>query len=232
MQPTEHALEPIRRRVDLTRRIMTPRVLRALNRLMLLEWRLGLGRVLNAFPRLLGRYTVLVTRGRRTGRTRRSSVNYVQVDHTVYCIAGWSPHSSWYANLRADPNVEAWLPDGRWSARAVTVTDPEEATAAMRSLLTETAMLSRLLASVDPEAIDDPTARELTRWWPVVRIELADRQGGPGVRPGDLAWVGYVAAAVIVAAWLCGRAQGSCRRNARSARTSATSICALWRRPE
>lgn len=225
-------LQAIRRRVDLTFRILSPPVLRGLNRVMLAHWRLGLGRALNAFPHLIGRYMVIVTRGRRTGRTRRTSVNFVQMDHTVYCIAGWSPRSSWYANLLADPNVEVWLPGERWKALAATVTDPEEATAALRSLLAETDTLSRLLAGVDPSAIDDPTVRELTTWWPVVRIELDRPARGVGPRPGDLVWVGYVAAAVLVAAWLCGRAQGSCRRNARSARTSATSICAFWRRPE
>jgi len=232
MGSTNLPLRPIRRRVDLTYRLMTPPVLRGLNRLMLAHWRLGLGRVLNAFPRLLGRYMVIVTRGRRTGRLRRTSVNYVQMDRTVYCIAGWSPRSSWYANLRADPDVEVWLPGGRWKARADSVTDPDEATAALRGLLAETEMLSRLLAGVDPWAIDDPTVRELTTWWPVVRIELAEPERGPGPRPGDLAWLGYAAAGLVAVLGICRRAQASCRRNAGSAATSATSICAFWRRPE
>ncbi len=196
-------LEPIRRRVDLTLRLMPPPVLRGLNLVVLAMWRLGLGWMLNAIPPLFGRYMVITTTGRRTGRTRRSSVNYVRLGERVYCIAGWSPRSSWYANLLADPRVELWLPGEQRAARAARVTDPAEASLALRRLLQETRTLSRLLAGVDVGALTEETVAALADWWPVVRFELGDRlRGRP--RPDDLAWV-WVAAAGVLACRRCRR---------------------------
>lgn len=91
---------------------------RFLNVFMILMWRLGFGSMLNAWPSFLGRYLVLVTVGRKSGLPRRTPVNYAVVDGAIYCTAGFGAISDWYRNLRANPNVEIWLPEGRWDARA------------------------------------------------------------------------------------------------------------------
>ncbi len=199
MAGTDRNLASVSRRVDLTYRLMSRRVLRGINLLHLGMWRLGLGPMLNAWPRLLGRYVLITTTGRRTGRARRTSLNYTRSGHVVYCIAGWSPRSSWFANLLAEPRVEVWLPGERRRGLGRRVEDPGEATGALRRLLEDTKGLSKLLAGVDAERIDDGTVETLTQRWPVVRIDLGEPERGAGPRPGDLAWVWLVVAALVLA---------------------------------
>jgi deazaflavin-dependent oxidoreductase (nitroreductase family) len=208
MADTDRSLAFIDRRVDLTLRLMSRRVLRAINLLHLGMWRLGLGPMLNAWPRWIGRYMLITTTGRRTGRKRRTSVNFTRIGEAVYCIAGWSPRSSWFANLLAEPRVEVWLPGERRKGLGQRVEDAAEATQAMRQLLVDTKGLSKLLAGVDADRIEDGAVEALTRRWPVVRIDLGEPERGPGPRPGDRAWVGFAAAAVVLA---CGLRRGSRR---------------------
>lgn len=202
MVETDRDLASVSRRVDLTYRLMSRRVLRGINLLHLAMWRLGLGRMLNSWPRLLGRYMLITTTGRRSGRARRTSLNYTRSGDAVYCIAGWSPRSSWFANLLAEPRVEVWLPGERRRGLGRRVEDPAEATRAMRRLLEDTRGLSKLLARVDAARIDDGTVEALTRMWPVVRIDLGEPERGAGLRPGDLAWMWLPAGALVLASRL------------------------------
>lgn len=199
MAETDRNLASISRRVDLTYRLMSRRVLRGINLLHLAMWRLGLGPMLNAWPRLLGRYALITTTGRRTGRARRTSVNYTRSGDAVYCIAGWSPRSSWFANLLAEPRVEIWLPGERRRGLALRVEDRAEATWAMRRLLEDTKGLSKLLAGADADRIEEGTVEALTLRWPVVRIDLGEPERAATPRPGDLAWVWFVAGALVLA---------------------------------
>lgn len=91
------------------------RAFRWLNRYMLLHWRLGLGPYANQ-RELSGQIMVLVHVGRKTGRTRRTPVNYAIVDGDVYCTAGFGQVADWYRNLLVNPQVEIWLPHGWWGA--------------------------------------------------------------------------------------------------------------------
>lgn len=63
MADTDRTLASIDRRVDLTLRLLSHRVLRGINLLHLGMWRLGLGPMLSAWPRWLGRYMLIVTTG-------------------------------------------------------------------------------------------------------------------------------------------------------------------------
>ncbi len=187
------------RRVELTYRLLSHRVLRGMNMAHLAMWRLGMGRVLNAWPGVLGRYVLITTTGRRTGLQRMTSLNYTRSGDAVYCIAGWSPRSSWFANVVAEPRVEVWLPGERRRGLAVRVADGTEAVRAMRRLLEDTRGLSKLLAGADADLMEDRTVEGLTHRWPVVRIDLLESERGPGPRPGDLAWVWLPAAALALA---------------------------------
>lgn len=172
----------IRERVALTYRLLSPSVLRGMNRFMFLLWRLGLGWVLNCCPALFGRYMVITTTGRRTGRLRRNSVNYVEAQGCIFCVAAWGDDSSWYLNLLAQPTVELWTAAGSWQARAERVDDEDEAVRAVRMLLADTGILAPLLAGVKADAIDEQTLAALARWWPVIRFRKIERlrEGGPG----------------------------------------------------
>ncbi len=155
---------------------------------------------------------VITTTGRRTGRRRRTSVNYVERDGAVYCMSGWGRTSAWYRNLLAHPVVELWTTEGRFEAIGEPVTDDAETHRAARALLEETGLLAPLLAGVRSDEIDDETIAGLTEWWPIVRFRRIDRIPG---RIADHAWF-WPAAATALVLW---RRRG--RRVARLAAPSA-----------
>src|SRR5688572_23651580 len=84
---------------------------RYVNYFMVLMWRMGLGKMLNLWPQVLGRYMVLGHTGRKSGILRRTPVNYATVEGELYCVAGFGRGSDWFRNILAKPEVEIWLPD-------------------------------------------------------------------------------------------------------------------------
>ncbi len=160
---------------------------RYLNRFMLLLWRLGLGSWLNLWPAVLGRYMVLVHRGRKSGLLRRTPVNYCIVDGEVYCVSGFGSVADWYRNLLAQPRVELWLPDGWWVGEATEITEPSERLARMRDALLGSGFAA-YAAGIDPRRMSDRELDELTRDYRVLHITRTQARTGPD-GPGDLAWV-------------------------------------------
>lgn len=194
---SEDELARVERRVELTYRVLSPPALRVLNAYMVLLWRLGLGRMLNVAPGLFGRYMILTTTGRRTGLRRRVSVNYAPGNGSVFCVSGWGTRSNWYRNLLANPEVEVWIPGGRWVGRAEPVSDSADAVEVMRNVLRETGALDHLLAGIDYRTVSDGVVQMLTSRWPPVRISLGEHARGPG-GPRDLAWVWPLAALALL----------------------------------
>jgi deazaflavin-dependent oxidoreductase (nitroreductase family) len=95
-----------------------------LNKFMVMLFRLGLGSYGNRTK--WGGYVMVITHtGRKTGLRRRTPVNYAIVDGELYCMAGFGRTSDWYVNLKANPNVEVWLPDSWWAGVAEEVTDAQ-----------------------------------------------------------------------------------------------------------
>ncbi|MFC3504707.1 nitroreductase family deazaflavin-dependent oxidoreductase [Micromonospora krabiensis] len=71
---------------------------------------------------------LLTTRGRRSGKLRRTALIYGRDgdDYLVVASQGGAPeHPAWYLNLLADPEVEVQVLGERFTARARTAT-PEE----------------------------------------------------------------------------------------------------------
>lgn len=64
-------------------------VFRCLNRFMVMMWRLGLGRLVNIWPRGSGRMLVLGHTGRAGGLRRWTPLNYARVDGQLYCVSGF-----------------------------------------------------------------------------------------------------------------------------------------------
>ncbi len=160
---------------------------RSFNRYMLLMWRLGLGRWLNAAPGLFGRYMVIVHTGRKSGLKRYTPVNYAEIDGDIYCTAGFGVISDWYRNIMADPSVELWLPTMCWTGAAEDVTDQEGALGKMRQVLIASAFAAKA-AGIDPMAMSDEELAQATSGYRLVRVRytgLREAEGGPG----DLAWV-------------------------------------------
>lgn len=179
-----------------------------LNKLMILEWRLGLGPWMNQYPTTFGRYMVLTTTGHRSGLPRRTPVNYTRIDDGhVGCVAGFGAQAHWYRNLQADPRVELWLPDGRWQGVAETVANVEAVwLPLMRQVLKDSGFAAPTFSGIDPHTIADEELRAATEDWPLVRIRLERPLSGPG-GPGDLVWV-WPVVGLAALVWLWRRRKG------------------------
>lgn len=176
------------------------RLFRIINKLVLLQWRLGLGRVMNLWPQGIGAYLVIAHTGRKTGLRRLTPVNFAQVQGEIYCTAGFGRESHWYRNITANPTVEIWLPDGRWQAQAEDITGPGQV-AILRQVLINSGFVSPLLG-IQPRTISDDDLLRLTADYRLIhlrRIQPAQGAGGPG----DLIWVWPLAllAALLVGLW-------------------------------
>jgi deazaflavin-dependent oxidoreductase (nitroreductase family) len=111
---------------------------------------------------------LLVTRGRRSGKLRRTALAYTEHDGRYVIVAsngGARRHPDWYRNLVEDPAVQVQVRDDRFAARA------RDARAAERPALW------KLLTSLSP-ALDD-YHRKSGREIPVVILERISR-AAPG----------------------------------------------------
>jgi deazaflavin-dependent oxidoreductase (nitroreductase family) len=73
---------------------------------------------------------LLTTRGRRSGKLRRTALIYGRAGDSYLVVAssGGAPrHPAWYLNLAADPLVEVQVLDDTFRARARTATAEERA---------------------------------------------------------------------------------------------------------
>ncbi|MCJ7511805.1 MAG: nitroreductase family deazaflavin-dependent oxidoreductase [Anaerolineales bacterium] len=168
---------------------------RWLNRYMLLHWRLGLGPYANR-REISGQIMLLVHVGRKTGRIRRTPVNYAIVEGDVYCLSGFGPGADWYRNLQANPQVEIWLPHGWWAGTTEDISDTPERLPLLRQVLIASGFAARL-AGLDPVKMTDENLDAATRPYRLVRIRRTHALTGPG-GPGDLAWVWPAATAVLL----------------------------------
>jgi deazaflavin-dependent oxidoreductase (nitroreductase family) len=177
------------------------------NRFMLLMWRLGLQRWGMSNP-YSGYIMVLTHTGRKSGLQRRTPVNFALIDGDIYCVAGFGAAADWYRNLRANPQVEVWLPDGSWYAgEAEDMSDlpAEERLPLLRQVLINSGFAA-YAAGIDPRKLSDAELAALTAEYKLIRIQRTAAHTGPG-GPSDLAWVWPLAAALLGALLLRRRKQ-------------------------
>jgi deazaflavin-dependent oxidoreductase (nitroreductase family) len=167
-----------------------------LNRFMLLLWRLGFGKWLNCWPALLGRYLVIVHTGRKTGQHRYTSLNYAEVDGEIYCTAGFGYISDWYKNIRANPEIEAWLPDGWWCGAAEDITDAPDKLRLLRQVLIGSGFAAVILAGIQPKTISDQDLATMTDEYRLIHIRRVSARTGSG-GPGEWDWVWPLAALLL-----------------------------------
>jgi deazaflavin-dependent oxidoreductase (nitroreductase family) len=172
------------------------------NKFMLLMWRLGLQRwgMRNPYS---GYIMVLTHTGRKSGRLRRTPVNYAEIDGDLFCVAGFGAAADWYRNLLKTPAVEVWLPDGSWwagMAEDVTALPDAQRLPLVRQVLINSGFAARL-AGINPRTQPDAELAAATQEYKLVRIRrTVPRTGGGG--PGDLAWLWMVATLGLGLAWL------------------------------
>jgi len=150
------------------------------NHFMLLMWRLGFGRWVNAWPAVGGRIMVLGHIGRKSGQQRQTPVNYTQINADVYCTAGFGPGSDWYRNLLANPEVEVWLPDGRWKGRAEDVSNCDQHLPRLRQVLIASGFAA-YLAGINPRTISDEQLAAACSDYRLIRIRRTEAEPA---RPG------------------------------------------------
>jgi deazaflavin-dependent oxidoreductase (nitroreductase family) len=103
---------------------------------------------------------LLVTRGRRSGKLRRTALAYGEHDGRYVIVAsngGAERHPAWYLNLVDDPAVQVQVRDDRFAATARDAT------------VDERPALWKLMTSVGPEL--DDYQRKSRREIPVVILE-------------------------------------------------------------
>ncbi len=174
------------------------------NKFMLLLWRLGLHRwgMDNSYS---GYIMVLTHTGRKSGRLRRTPVNFAEIGDDIYCAAGFGALADWYRNLIAIPQVQVWLPDGSWwtgEARDVTDLPDAQRLPLLRQVLINSGFAA-YAAGVDPRSMTDEALAAVTANYKLIRIQCTTPRTGPG-GPGDLAWV-WPLATVLLALRLLGR---------------------------
>jgi deazaflavin-dependent oxidoreductase (nitroreductase family) len=178
---------------------------RWLNRYMVLHWRLGLGPVGNRAD-LTGCIMVLVHTGRKSGRIRRTPVNYAIMGGDIFCVAGFGQVSDWYRNLVVNPAVEVWLPSGWYAGVATERADLPDAERAriLRQVLINSGFAARL-AGIDAAHMDDDEVLAATTGYRLVGIRCTEARTGSG-GPGDLAWVWPLATlGLMIVLWLRSR---------------------------
>jgi deazaflavin-dependent oxidoreductase (nitroreductase family) len=171
-------------------------VFKQFNKGMLLIWRLGLGQWLNAWPQVGGRILVITHTGRVTGSVRRTPLNFAIVDGEIYVTAGFGSRSDWYRNLKANPQVQVWLPHGWWAGIAEEVTDPTQRLPLLRQVLIGSGIVAPLFG-IRPKTMTDELLNQVTQDYRLIRIRRRQACTGPG-GPGELAWIWPLATLILL----------------------------------
>lgn len=159
-----------------------------MNRLMLLHWYLGLGWMINIWPAVIGQIMVLTHTGRKSGLRRRTPVNYAVVDGELYCTAGFGKTSDWYRNMKANPNIEVWMPDGSWfEGKVEDVTASPEHVRLMRAVMIGSGFAAYVFG-LNPHKLSDQELEQVTAPYRLLHIVRGAARTGPG-GPGEYAWI-------------------------------------------
>ena len=173
-----------------------------LNRFMLAMWRLGMGGSVNSWPSVGGRILVLTHVGRKTGKRRRTPLNYAVVAGAVYLPAGFGSGTHWYRNILANPEVEVWMPDGWWTGSATDISDSENRNELLRQVLIGSGFAA-WIAGMRPKTDSDQKLAAATEEYRLLRIRRDRALTGRG-GPGDLAWIWPLATTILLLILLLG----------------------------
>ena len=109
----------------------------------LLAYRLGLG------PFIAGRVMLVTTRGRVTGRPRKTPLWYVRDGNDIYCISGWGTFSDWWKNLDADPRALVRIGNTIWETRGVLIKEEPERDELLSRIIEKYGRITRLFYHMD-----------------------------------------------------------------------------------
>lgn len=137
---------------------------------------------------LTGYFLTLTTTGRRSGRPRRTPLNYAILDGDVYLLAGFGERTDWYRNLSANPQVTLALPARVVHGTAAPVLDPADAERAALAVVRNSGF-ALILEGVNPLTATDARLRALLAGRPVVRVTAPERVVPGRHDPGSPWWV-------------------------------------------
>jgi deazaflavin-dependent oxidoreductase (nitroreductase family) len=153
--------------------------IRKLYRTPILLYRLGLGKV-------IGKYILIIsTVGRKSGKVRRTPIEYYQKGDLIYAISGFEKKTDWYRNILAHPYATLQNNQGIHRVFARRPETEAEWQGALEYLTKSPVSILSI-----PEVInnlDDPEVREQVRKWPVILFEPTD-EPCPEPLEIDLLW--------------------------------------------
>lgn len=177
-------------------------VFKYFNKFVVILWRLGIGPMMGAYPEKTGQFLVIVHKGRKTGKTRYTPVNFARVEDELYVTAGFGSEADWYKNITANPNIEVWVDNERWGALAEDVSDHPDRLRLMREVLKGSGMVAPMMG-VDPNTLSDVDLNAATEKYRLIHLRRCEPRTGDG-GPGDLVWVWPYAASVLLVLALAG----------------------------
>lgn len=146
------------------------KVFHTFNRLMVFMWKIGMGRMINIWPAVIGRIMVIKHRGRKSGKEYLTPINYAVVEGEIYCAAGFGSISDWYRNLRAHPDVELWLPGQKGSYVAEDVSDSPKRPYILRQVLIASGFAGPMFG-IDPHKLNDKQLENLAKDYRLVHFK-------------------------------------------------------------
>ena len=162
-------------------------------------YRLGLGDFMNA-----AHIMILGTRGRKSGLSRHTAIEYRRHGSKIYVVSGWGERPHWLQNLKAAPDVLIQQGRRRFGARAEVVTNPGEALRVLhlfrrRAPFVYDPLIARLS---ERESIDERSLPEVTEKITIVRLDPTAGKSELEPLPASYGWVLPALIAIIMAALL------------------------------
>ena len=139
---------------------------------------------------------VLIQIGRKTGIRRYQPLNYAIVDDDIHCIVAFGDISDWYRNIRANPYVEGWLPNGWWAGVAEDFNDSPVRIQLIRQIMI-TSGFAVYVAGLNPHKMTDEEIDTESKKYRLLCIHSSTSFTGPG-GPGELEWVWHLTTIILL----------------------------------
>ena len=166
------------------------------NKFMVFLWRLGMGPWFGLWPQGWGQIMVITHTGRKTGEKYKTPVNFTILEGEIFCIAGFGKIADWYRNLITTPEAEIWLPGGWWKVIAEDVSDVNNRTEIMRSVVKASGFAGPMFG-VDQKKLDDNGLAKATRSYKILHLQRVSALTGGG-GPGDLALIWQIVTFLLI----------------------------------
>jgi deazaflavin-dependent oxidoreductase (nitroreductase family) len=172
-------------------------ILKSLYRFPILLYRLGLG------P-LIGRHIlILSTYGRKTGKVRRTPVEFYQHKDQIYVMSGFADKPDWYRNLQENPQAGLNLRSQIRCARARKPETDAEWEGVIAFL--KSSPVAELSTSGLVHHLDDPEIQNAIKNWPIFTFDTSEAPCPPPLET-ELVWVWplifLAAALILLLSWL------------------------------